>query len=135
MEYGKDSKSKKKNINIGIELLRMIFSFLIVVYHLHSKKKKSNTLKFSLYFLGFYTSTFFLISFYFSFRSLSSKNNIMIKERLKRIISIYNLAFNNFFWKKYFHLYKFSPFFIFNKRFIFTISCWKDNKRCFLVPI
>ena len=70
-------------------ILRMIFSFLFVVYHLHSKKKKSNTLKFSLYFLGFYTSTFFLISFYFSFRSLSSKNNIMIKERLKRIIFPY----------------------------------------------
>ena len=80
---------KKKNINIGIELLRMIFSFLIVVYHIHSKKKNTYILNFTLYFLGFYTSTFFLISFYFSFRSLTSKYIELSKERFKRIILPY----------------------------------------------
>lgn len=82
-------KIRKKKINIGIEILRMIFSFLIVVYHLHSREKKSYILNIALYYLGFYTSTFFLISFYFSFRSLSSNNIIMIKERLNRIILPY----------------------------------------------
>ena len=85
----KKQKISIKNINIGIELLRMIFCFLIVVYHLHSNEKKSYIMNLSLCCLGFYTSTFFLISFYFSFRCLSSNNIIILKERLRRIILPY----------------------------------------------
>jgi len=80
---------KRKNFNIGIEFLRIILSFLIVVYHVHSRKEKSLVLNFTLYFLNFYTSTFFLMSFYFSFKSLSSKDINIIKERLQRIILPY----------------------------------------------
>ena len=80
---------KIKNFNIGIELLRIILSFLIVVYHIHSRKKKNFILNFTFDFLGFYTSTFFVMSFYFSFKSLSSKVIIIIKQRLQRIILPY----------------------------------------------
>ena len=85
----KKQKISIKNINIGIELLRMIFCFLIVVYHLHSNEKKSYIMNLSLCCLGFYTATFFLISFYFSFRCLTSNNIIILKERLRRIILPY----------------------------------------------
>ena len=80
-----------KHYNIGIELLRMILSFLIVVYHLHTRVKQDFIFNFSLYYIGFYTSTFFLISFYFSFKSLSSKIIFITVERLQRIIIPYLL--------------------------------------------
>ena len=82
-------KKNKKIVNIGIELLRMILSFLIVVYHIYSRDKHDFILNFVLYFLSFYTPTFFLISFYFSFRSLSSKMVDVAKERILRIILPY----------------------------------------------
>ena len=82
-------KNKLKNINLGIELLRMNFSFLIVVYHIHSREIKNFILQLALYFLGFYTSTFFFISFYFSFRNLTSRIIIVTKERLLRILIPY----------------------------------------------
>lgn len=83
-----NNQGRKKNIynfNFGIELFRIILSFLIVVYHIHSKEKKSPLLNFSLSFLPFYTSSFFFMSFYLSFKYLASKNVITTKERLQRI--------------------------------------------------
>ena len=67
----------------------MNLSFLIVVYHIHSRKIKVFILYLALCFESFYTSTFFFISFYFSYRSLSSKNLLVTKERLKRILIPY----------------------------------------------
>ena len=84
-----NQERKNKTINLGIELFRMILSFLIVVYHIHSRKIESLLLHFSLKYLGYYTSSFFLISFYFSHRVFASKNVETVKQRLKRIILPY----------------------------------------------
>ena len=85
MKYIINQERKNKNINLGIELFRIILSFLIVVYHIHSRKNESYLLLFSIKYVGFYTSSFFLISFYFSNRVLASKNVEIIKQRMKRI--------------------------------------------------
>lgn len=75
-----------KKLNLGIELLRMIFSFLIIVFHIHSRRRSNFILFIALYFIDLYTSSFFLISFYFSFKNFTSKDIIVKKKRLQRII-------------------------------------------------
>ena len=78
----------KKQINLGIELLRMILSFLIVLVHNFSYSR-SRIQRFPVYNLPYYVPLFMLISFYFSFNSLSSRNIDRIKQRFIRILYPY----------------------------------------------
>lgn len=99
MNYNKNNNELKilhksgikniSNINLGIELLRMIISFFIVIYHIYPRNVKTIISSFIFYFLGFYTSIFFLISFYFSFKMFSSGNITKFKERLIRLFLPY----------------------------------------------
>ena len=62
----------------------MILSFLILQYHcLNQKKIKSKVIKRLVNAIGFYVPTFFVISYYFSFKIINSRNIIKMKSRLK----------------------------------------------------
>jgi peptidoglycan/LPS O-acetylase OafA/YrhL len=83
-----NDKTKIKKIYLGTEILRMILSFLIVVIHLHNKRGSETKFKsFSTLNMHFYVPTFFIISFYFSYKIFVSKNINKIKQRFIRILS------------------------------------------------
>lgn len=85
-----NNKNKKKKIYLGIEILRMILSFLIVIVHFYNKNyAKTTILKFPFKNLCFYIPTFFVISFYFSNNSFISRNIPKINLRFKRILIPY----------------------------------------------
>ena len=82
-------KSKKK-IYIGIEILRMFFSFFIICVHYFDKKyAKTKLLSFPFKALPYYIPTFFIISFYFNYKTFISRNIAKIKERFLRILIPY----------------------------------------------
>ena len=67
-------------------------SFSIVILHfLTNEYKTTFFIKFIFYCFPFYVPTFFLISFYFIFNTISSKNIIKIKERFIRILIPYTI--------------------------------------------
>ena len=78
----------KKKLCLGIQILRIIFSFHILVFHCINKKKyKSkfiNSVELDL-------KTFFIISFFFSYNTFTSRNILKIKQRLKRLLIPYIL--------------------------------------------
>ena len=96
-----------KKINIGLQLLRAICSFLIVVCHVYDFDRLHHKI-----ILGknrYYVITFFYISFYFSYNSLASRNIPKIKARFKRMLIPYiiwpllfylNDKFNHYYYKK-----------------------------------
>ena len=77
--------NKRKEINIGISVLRVILSFMVVLDHLYNKKK----LKKYHYILYYHIPTFFLISFYYTHKALTSFNIDKIKLRFERILIPY----------------------------------------------
>lgn len=103
-----------KNRNIGIELLRMIHSYFIVMVHCC---KISNRILFNLIIRKpFHVPSFFLISFYFFYNNIFSRNIKKIKARFLRLLIPYIIwpllifIFNNLF----FTFFRFSQF----KRFL-----------------
>ena len=85
-EKNNQSWNKKQNINYGIELLRMILCFWIVIIHcciINSYFFKKIILA------GFHVPTFIIISFYFYYRNLSTRNIIKIKLRFERLLIPY----------------------------------------------
>lgn len=94
---------KIKNINYGIEILRVLLSFTVILNHFYIKKKKY------IFLLLNHIPTFFLMSFYFGFTTLSTLNTLKIKNRLERLLIPY------FFWSIFFGL-------------INNITLFKQNK-------
>ena len=148
----------KKNINLGIELLRMILSFLIVLVHDYIRRVNTKIAMFPNRFLPYYVPCFFLIGFYFSFNTIVSRNIDKIKQRFIRIIIPYMgwpIIFwleNNYYYYRY-RIYSRTQFkflytqlligcglhgilwFLFNLLFIsilFTIFVFMF-KKCFLI--
>ena len=74
---------KNKNINLGLEILRVLLSFWVLVHHCGSIK--NITIKRTLFIRAFHVPTFIIISFYFSYKIIQSKNIIKLKERLERL--------------------------------------------------
>lgn len=88
MKYENIIKTKK--LYLGIEILRMIFAFFILFFHCRNHKIYSS------YFISYLEqiidlglTQFFIISFYFSYNSFTSKNINKIKERFKRLLIPY----------------------------------------------
>ena len=81
---------KHNNINYGLQLLRMLLCFWVVLFH--CLKKNGNNLISSIKRKMFHVPTFFFISFFFLFPVLKERNSIKKKERLKR------LSISYFFW-------------------------------------
>ena len=101
----KVQKQTKNKVNLGVELLRMILSFLIVLVHnldaYYAYYKLNN---FPQKHLAYYVPTFFFISFYFSYNTLTSRNIEKIKERFIRILVPY-LGWPIIFWLRDYYLY------------------------------
>ena len=101
--------SEAKKINYGISILRMFLSLMVVFDHFYDSKKK---LKF-LSVLHYHIPTFFLLSFFYTYGTLSHFNIPKIKLRFERLIipyicwSIISWILNNIYFyylkKKCFH--------------------------------
>ena len=76
--------------NIGLQILRMIMSFFIIQRHCFDVSLAKNAIIILTYeTFRFYTTTFFLISYFFSYKTLKFKNINRIKLRLQRFIIPY----------------------------------------------
>lgn len=88
MKY--ESLNKKKKLYLGIQILRMFFSFHILVFHcINHLNYKSKIIKVILSNVNIDLATFFIISFYFSYNSLISRNILKIKQRINRLLIPY----------------------------------------------
>ena len=87
IRYENENKLIKKNkdIIIGIRILRIVLSFMVVMDHFYNKKKIQNYH----YILYYHIPCFFLISFFFTYKTFSSFNIQKIKLRLERILIPY----------------------------------------------
>ena len=89
MKY-ENSIIKKKKLYLGIEILRMFFAFIILFYHCRNKRIYSQFFnKYLCELVGLGLTTFFIISFYFSYNSFTQKNINKINERFKRFLIPY----------------------------------------------
>ena len=71
-----------EKINLGIGLLRFILCLWVVVVHC-SVRTKNNIKLFS---KAFHVPTFFMLSFYFYYPTISCKNISKIKTRFERLV-------------------------------------------------
>lgn len=81
-----DSKTKNKR-NYGVEILRMIVAFYVIIYHIY--KPKNITQKKFIIKHSFHVPTFLIISFYYLNNNLVKRKVDKIKERLKRLLIPY----------------------------------------------
>lgn len=82
----KESIIKRLNeLNIGIRILRIFLSFMVVIDHFYNWKKLHKYY----YILYYHIPSFFLISFYFTYKTLISFNIKKIKLRLERLLIPY----------------------------------------------
>ena len=89
MKY-ENSIKKKKKLYLGIEILRMFFAFIILFFHCRKKTIYSEIFnKYLGELIGLGLTTFFIISFHFSYNSFSQKNINKINERFKRFLIPY----------------------------------------------
>lgn len=88
-------KYKKKNeikINNGIQILRIILSYLILQLHCYNIRLSKNIILIKTFQVGgFYAPTFFVISNYFSYNIFILKNITKIYLRIERIMIPYIL--------------------------------------------
>ena len=83
----------QKNINYGLELLRMLLCFWVVLYHF--LKKSDNKLILSFKKKMFHVPSFFFISFYFLFPIINRRKTDKMILRLERLLIPY------FFWPSF----------------------------------
>lgn len=77
----------KKTINYGLQILRMLLSFWVVLNHLY--KPKNEVLYNTIIQHRFHVPTFIIISFYFLYNSLIIRNMQKIKDRLLKLLIPY----------------------------------------------
>lgn len=86
----KNNTISRRKINYGIQILRMILAFLFLTFHCFNKKLAKN--KFFIVLINgvsFYVPAFFIMSYYFSFHIVNSKNIQKMKMRIKRLFIPY----------------------------------------------
>ena len=81
------SLKKKKNINLGVEILRVIMSFWVILYHCF--RTNNENLNKIIIQKRFHVPTFMFISFYYFYQPLKIKDINKIKERLIRLFIPY----------------------------------------------
>ena len=86
---------KSKKVNYGLEILRMIMSFWVVMNHCY--KTNNETLNNIIFGHRFHVPTFIIISFFFFYNNLSLKNINKIKSRLEKLFLPY-LIYPTFIW-------------------------------------
>ena len=91
---------KEKNV-LGIEILRIILCFTVVLDHLYIN---TNFDKFH-FIIYYHIPCFFIISFYFNYKTFISFNLKKIKGRLERLfISEYNIINHNIIFNYYIYI-------------------------------
>lgn len=80
-------KNLKKEKKYGIEILRVILSFMVIIDHFYDQDK----LKKYTHILYYHIPSFFLISFYFTYNSFITFNIAKIKNRFERLVIPYIL--------------------------------------------
>lgn len=88
-DENEENLKKEKDINVGVEILRMIYAFLVVEVHFGRGNK--DWYDFAWKYIDFYVTSFFLMAFYFSYNTFSSRNISKIKERFLRLLYPYLL--------------------------------------------
>jgi fucose 4-O-acetylase-like acetyltransferase len=87
---------RKREYNIGIGILRTCLSFMVIMDHIYNKKIYNKYV----YFFYYHIPTFFLLSFFYTFNTLSFFNINKIKARFERIMipyfSCYLLDFQSY---------------------------------------
>ena len=82
-------KLDKQNINLGIEILRMILCFWVLSFHC----LENNKINYLLYYITkikiYHVPCFCFISFYFSYNVFFSGTNIKFKKRIERLLIPY----------------------------------------------
>ena len=76
----------KKNRNLGIELLRVILAFWVLIYHCYNNSKKLQKIISK---RSFHVPTFMFLSFYYFYPNLASRNINKIIQRFERLFIPY----------------------------------------------
>lgn len=77
-------------IIIGLQILRMIMSFLILLRHCFNINLTKNKIIITMFLgTGFYIASFYLISYFFSYKTIRFKNINRIKLRIERLLVPY----------------------------------------------
>lgn len=79
----------KKNINLGIEILRVIFCFWVLCSHCLELKKIDYIVRYIFISKSFHVPCFSFMSFFFTYNIFKFKNAIKLKNRLKRLLIPY----------------------------------------------
>jgi fucose 4-O-acetylase-like acetyltransferase len=80
-----DRIDKKKDKNYGIAILRVLLAYMVVIDHFYNSKRKKKFL----HILYYHIPTFFLLSFYFTYNTLTKFNITKIKLRFERLVIPY----------------------------------------------
>ena len=97
---------RNQNYNLGIELLRMLLCFWVLINHCCIIRNK--TIKKLFFIRPFHVPTFVIISFYFFYKTVSNRDVNKIKQRFERLLIPYFIwpiiifIINNilfYFWK------------------------------------
>ena len=85
-------KARIKNFDIGIAFLRVILCFLVIIHHCYKYESATPTWKIIIQkfeYFSFQVRTFFLMSFYYLYKTLLSFNCKRIYERYRRLLIPY----------------------------------------------
>ena len=113
---------KQKKIYIGIEFLRIFFSFNILLLHCLNKFiYKKQLYKIINVIVSTGLKIFFIIAFYFSYDLFSSKNITHIKRRFERLLIPYII------WPMIIYIYRINIFysFLYTKYYELKILCYQ----------
>lgn len=95
----------RKKLNYGLEILRVLLCFWVILFH--CLRKSDFTLILNFRKKMFHVPSFFFISFYFLFPIINSRNTDKMILRLERLLIPYffwpliNWSINNFFFSKF----------------------------------
>ena len=107
-----NSINQNKELNIGIRILRIFLSFMVVIDHFYNRKIVK---KYS-YIIYYHIPCFFLISFFFTYRTLISFNISKIKIRFERLLIPY------FCWSLIAWIKRNLYYYIRKRKFIYSIK-------------
>ena len=79
----------KQNVNLGIEILRMLLCFWVLSFHCLDNNKINYFVYYIIKRKMFHVPCFCFISFYFSYNIYFSGNNIKFKKRIERLLIPY----------------------------------------------
>ena len=89
--YVEKRKIVHKNINLGIQILRMILCFWVLSFHCIRNNKRNYYIYYLIKTKFFHVPCFTFISFYFSYKIFLDRNIIQLRKRLERLLIPYTL--------------------------------------------